>query len=58
MSLGLPGSGFTKPGNLHLDILMGRDEEIRPQDVLIGAPLSPRRTRTVQSLLLLCMRAV
>ncbi|GAA6004404.1 Ump1p [Rhodotorula paludigena] len=35
MSLGLPGSGFTKPGNIHLDILMGRDEEIRPQDVLI-----------------------
>ncbi|BGP43087.1 hypothetical protein JCM10449v2_007102 [Rhodotorula kratochvilovae] len=35
MSLGLPGAGFTRPGNLHLDILMGRDEEIRPEDVLI-----------------------
>ncbi|TNY22607.1 proteasome maturation factor UMP1-domain-containing protein, partial [Rhodotorula diobovata] len=34
LSLGLPGAGFTKPGNLHLDILMGRDEEIRPEDVL------------------------
>lgn len=37
LSLGLPGSGFTRPGNLGLDILTGRDEEIRPEDVLIGA---------------------
>jgi len=37
LSLGLPGSGFTKPGNLALEILMGTDEEIRPEDVLIGA---------------------
>ncbi|GAA5971007.1 hypothetical protein JCM8115_004771 [Rhodotorula mucilaginosa] len=35
LSLGLPGSGFTRPGNLGLDILTGRDEEIRPEDVLI-----------------------
>ncbi|GAA5937241.1 hypothetical protein JCM3775_001589 [Rhodotorula graminis] len=35
LSLGLPGNGFTKPGNLALDILMGLDEEIRPEDVLI-----------------------
>ena len=37
LSLGLPGAGFTKPGNLALEILMGTDEEIRPEDVLIGA---------------------
>ncbi|EMS18105.1 hypothetical protein NBRC10512_004160 [Rhodotorula toruloides] len=36
LSLGLPGMGFTKPGgNVHLDVLMGRDEEITPEDVLI-----------------------
>lgn len=36
LSLGLPGAGFTRPGNLALEILTGRDEEIRPEDVLIG----------------------
>ncbi|POY70987.1 hypothetical protein BMF94_6014 [Rhodotorula taiwanensis] len=35
LSLGLPGAGFTRPGNLALEILTGRDEEIRPEDVLI-----------------------
>lgn len=41
LSLGLPGMGFTKPGgNVHLDVLMGRDEEITPEDVLIGAFLA------------------
>ncbi|GAA5871192.1 hypothetical protein JCM8547_001482 [Rhodosporidiobolus lusitaniae] len=27
--------GFTRPSNLALDILTGRDEEIRPEDVLV-----------------------
>ncbi|GAA5973069.1 hypothetical protein JCM11641_000397 [Rhodosporidiobolus odoratus] len=27
--------GFTRPGNLHLDILMGRDEELSVEDVLV-----------------------
>lgn len=36
LSLGLPGAGFTRPSNLALDILTGHDEEIRPEDVLIG----------------------
>lgn len=31
--------GFTRPSNLHLDILTGRDEEIRPEDILVGALL-------------------
>ncbi|GAA5895500.1 hypothetical protein JCM6882_006271 [Rhodosporidiobolus microsporus] len=32
----LSGQSFTRPGaNLHLDILTGRDEEIRPEDVLV-----------------------
>ncbi|GAA5877950.1 hypothetical protein JCM3774_004764 [Rhodotorula dairenensis] len=35
LSLGLPGAGFTRPTNLGLDILTGRDEQITPQDVLI-----------------------
>lgn len=28
--------GFTKPSNLHLDILLGKDEEINVGDIYIG----------------------
>ncbi|GAA6023793.1 hypothetical protein JCM10207_001197 [Rhodosporidiobolus poonsookiae] len=31
----LTGSGFTRSSNVHLDVLMGRDEEIEVADVLV-----------------------
>lgn len=29
--------GIARPSNIHLDILMGRDEEVGPSDIYIGA---------------------
>ena len=41
----LSTSTFSRPSNVHLDVLMGKDETIEVADVLVGEPPSPTSVR-------------